>query len=180
MVVFAGFKIQCVALSRIVRVASGLGMLFALILAGFAGAQGVEFGFAAGMGGTSGDEGLAVAVDGAGNVYTTGYFQGTVDFDPGAGVSNLTSAGTKDIFVQKLDSAGNFVWAKGFGGTDNDRGFGIVVDASGNVFSTGEFSGTVDFDPGLGVTELSSAGGLDVFVQKLDAAGDFVWAKGMG
>jgi hypothetical protein len=56
-------------------------------------------------------------VDSAGNVYTTGYFQGTVDFDPGAGTVNLSSAGSDDIFVQKLDASGNLVWARGMGGT---------------------------------------------------------------
>jgi hypothetical protein len=60
------------------------------------------------VGGTSFDEGRGVAVDGAGNTYTTGYFQGTVDFDPGVGVSNLTSNGNPDVFVLELDTNGNF------------------------------------------------------------------------
>ena len=68
------------------------------------------------MGGTSQDWGRDDAVDSAGNVYTTGYFIGTADFDPGSGTYNLTSHGNDDIFVSKLDSSGNFVWAKGMGG----------------------------------------------------------------
>ncbi len=68
--------------------------------------QGQDFVWAKQMGGTSFDEGFGVAVDGSGNVYTTGQFQRTTDFDPGAGVFNLTSAGSRDIFVSKLDSAG--------------------------------------------------------------------------
>ncbi len=57
------------------------------------------------MGGSSFDQGRGVAVDAGGNVYTTGHFRGTVDFDPGAGVTNLISAGSEDVFVQKLDAA---------------------------------------------------------------------------
>jgi len=68
------------------------------------------------MGSISDENGLAITVDVLGNTYTAGYFQGTVDFDPSIVVSNLTSVGGRDIFVQKLDSNGNFIWAKGMGG----------------------------------------------------------------
>ena len=135
------------------------------------------------MGGTSSDNASSIAVDGSGNVYTTGFFFGTVDFDPGSGTVNLTSAGgSKDIFVWKLDSAGNFVWAKRVGDTGNDdRGTGITIDSSGSVYTTGSFVGTVDFDPGSGTVNLTSAGAsMDIFVSKLDSAGNFVWAKHMG
>ena len=98
-------------------------------------------------------------MDGAGNVYTTGWFGGTADFDPGAGTSNLTSVGSKDIFVSKLDSAGNFVYARQLGGTQpgDFRNIPIAVDGSGNVYTTGPFTGTVDFDPGAGTSNLTSA-----------------------
>ncbi|MCP4785811.1 MAG: hypothetical protein GY878_19890 [Fuerstiella sp.] len=65
----------------------------------------------------SSDYGYSVAVDSSGNVYTTGKFYGTVDFDPGAGTTNLTSNGGTDVFVSKLDSSGDLVWAKSFGDT---------------------------------------------------------------
>ena len=128
-----------------------------------------------------------VAVDGSGNVYTTGFFEGTADFDPEnvtAG-DTLVSAGGSDIFVSKLDSAGNFVWAKQMGGGDDDQGHGVAVDGSGNVYTTGHFRSTADFDPGTGVFDLMSsrpeAGpSLDLFVSKLDSAGNFVWARQMG
>jgi methionine-rich copper-binding protein CopC len=106
-------------------------------------------------------------VDSSGNVYTTGYFFDTVDFDPGAGTSNLTSVGGTDIFVSKLDTSGNFVWVKQFGGTSNDNAYSIYVDSSGNVYTTGYFNGTVDFDPGAGTSNLTSVGGTDIFVSKL-------------
>ena len=132
------------------------------------------------MGASSTEEGDDIAVDGSGNVYTTGSFTGTVDFDPGAGTADLTSAGSNDTFVSKLDSSGNFVWAKRLGGSDIDSGLAIAVDGSGNVYTTGRLRGTGDFDPGAGTTNLISAGLDDIFVSKLDANGDFVWAKRMG
>ena len=139
-----------------------------------------NFVWAKSFGGTSSDIGNSIAVDSSGNVYTTGFFEGTVDFDPGAGTSNLTSAGDSDVFVSKLNSSGNFVWAKGLGGTSSDFGFSIAVDSSGNVYTTGSFAGTADFDPGAGTTTLTSAGNVDVFVSKLNSSGNFVWAKGLG
>ena len=132
------------------------------------------------MGGASYDDGRSIAVDGSGNVYITGYFQATADFDPNAGSANLTSAGGFDIFVSKLDASGNYLWAKGMGSTANDYTYRLALDGSGNVYTVGNFSGTVDFDPGAGTASLSSAGGFDIFVSKLDASGNYVWAKSMG
>jgi Beta-propeller repeat len=138
-------------------------------------------GWARAFGGTNGEFGTAVAVDAAGNVYTTGYFSGTADFDPGSGVASLTAVGSgRDVFVSKLDASGNFVWAKAFGGTSTDQGYGISVDAAGNVYTTGSFQGTVDFDPGSGVASLTSVGSDEVFMSKLDASGNYVWAKAFG
>ena len=132
------------------------------------------------FGSTSDDSVVSMAVDSSGNVYTTGYFYDTVDFDPGAGTANLTSNGLYDVFVSKLDSSGNLVWAKQFGGTDAAKGLSIAVDSSGNVYTTGDFQGTVDFDPGAGTANLTSNGGRDVFVSKLDSSGNYLWAKSWG
>ena len=136
-----------------------------------------NYAWAKSMGGTIFDVGRGIAVDTAGNVYTTGGFQETVDFDPGIGIVNLTSAGGYDIFISKLDVLGNLVWTKNLGGTSDDYGQSIAVDYSGNVYTTGYFSGTVDFDPGAGIFNLTSVGSIDIFVSKLDASGNFVWAK---
>ena len=129
------------------------------------------------MGGANSDNGFGIAVDGSGNVYTTGTFRGTADFDPGADAVNLTSSGGIDIFVSKLDSNGIFVWAKRIGGSSSDTRRSIAVDSSDNVYITGNFEGTVDFDPGIGVSnvsDLTSSGSRDVFVSKLDSDGGFV------
>ncbi|MBK8618544.1 MAG: SBBP repeat-containing protein [Anaerolineales bacterium] len=139
-----------------------------------------DFLWAKGIGGTGVDVGYRIAVDLSGNVYTTGFFSGTVDFDPSVGVFNITNEGSNDIFVSKLNSSGDFVWAKSMGGTSSDEGHDITVDSSGNVYITGTFSNTVDFDPGVGIANLTSAGSVDIFVSKLDNNGNFLWAKSVG
>ena len=110
-----------------------------------------NFLWAKAFGGISGDGGNTIAVDASGNVYTVRYFAETVDFDPGLGIFNLTSVGEEDCFIQKLDASGIFLWAKAFGGDDTEKIFSITLDASGNVYTTGHFQGTVDFDPGPGL-----------------------------
>ena len=122
----------------------------------------------------------SIKTDASGNVYTTGYYWGTVDFDANAGTTNLTAIGQNDVFIQKIDPNGNLIWAKSFGGALWDFGISIDIDLSGNVFTTGYYTGTVDFDPGAGVLNLSVVGSADVFVQKLDSNGDFLWAKSFG
>ncbi len=140
-----------------------------------------SFAWARAMGGASANEGgWGIAVDGSGSVYISGDFGGTADFDPGAGTYNLTSAGTQDIFVSKLDSSGNFVWAKRMGAASNDMARGLVLDGSNNVYTVGWFWNTVDFDPGAGTQNLTAAGLNDTFVCKLDSSGGFVWAKAVG
>lgn len=131
--------------------------------------------------GSSNDEyGQSLKVDAFGNVYTTGAFRETVDFDPGFGTYNISSAGQEDIFICKLDAFGNFVWAKSIGSTGYDGCNGIEFDAAGNIFLTGYYSGTVDFDPGAGTYNLTSNGSDDIFVCKLNSQGDFIWAKSIG
>jgi len=144
-------------------------------------AQSPSYQWVKAIGGTSYDIGNAIAVDQeTGNVYTTGVFSGTVDFDPGAGIFNLTSAGDHDIFILKSNTNGHFVWAKSVGGLINDAGFSIAVDASGDIYVTGQFNRTVDFDPGEEVFTLTSAGLVDIFILKLDSSGNFIWAKAIG
>jgi hypothetical protein len=141
-----------------------------------------NFKWAKQIGGTSDETGFAITTDALGNVYSTGAFKGTVDFDPGTGSYNLTSksVSSNDIYVSKLDSTGTFIWAKSMGGTSNGTGRSIAVDNCGNVYTTGAFAGTTDFDPGSNVYNLASTGQYDVFVSKLDSSGNFVWAKRWG
>lgn len=143
-------------------------------------AQDASFDWAKSMGGSNNEVGRSITTDGSGNVYTTGTFQGTADFDPGVGVANLISAGSTDLFIQKLDASGNLIWAKAIGATGAEIGFSITTDVSDNVYTIGSFSGTVDFDPGAGISNLIAVGGSDIFIQKLDSDGNFIWAKAMG
>lgn len=137
--------------------------------------------WAKGVGGSGYDLGYAVAIDETENVYYTGAFESAVDFNPdAAGTDELTSAGGADIFIAKLNVAGNYVWAKRFGSAMPEWGQAIAADLENNIYCTGFFQGTVDFDPGAGVIELVSVGGEDVFISKLNAAGAMQWAAGMG
>jgi hypothetical protein len=142
-------------------------------------AQNPTLNWAKKIGGNINDVGNSIATDAYGNIYTTGIFTGTVDFDPNIGVYNLVSiSGSEDVFVSKIDVNGNFIWAKRMGGSSDDTGYSIAVDDSGNVYTTGDFFGTnIDFNPGSGVYYLSSGGALDIFIQKLDKNGNFCWAK---
>lgn len=140
-----------------------------------------NFGFGSGIGGTGNDFGRAVAADAAGNVYMTGSFSGSADFDPGAGTTTLTSNGGLDIFVAKYDKTGALVWARDVGGHGDDIGAGIAIDSTGNAVVTGQFHKTVDFNPDAAATaNLTSTGNGDAFVLKLDKDGKFVWAKDFG
>ena len=139
-----------------------------------------DFVWAKNMGGFDNDDGNSITTDDAGNVYTTGRFSGGADFDPGSIIFSLVSAGSNDIFISKLDASGDFVWAKQMGGSESDSGYSIITDGAGNVFTTGVFVGTADFDPGPDSFNLTSSGGNDIFISKLDASGDFVWAKQIG
>jgi len=143
-------------------------------------ADDLVLGYAGAMGGSDFDLGRGIAIDDAGNVYSTGYFGGTVDFDPGSGVYSLTSEGASDVYVCKLDPSGTFQWAMSMGGSGDDIGYAIAVGDDGAVYVTGFFQGVADFDPGLGTFPLSVVGFDDIFVCKLDAAGTFQWAKAIG
>jgi hypothetical protein len=132
------------------------------------------------LGGNNQDYGASLTVDGGGNVFITGSFNQTADFDPGPGTANLVSIGGWDIFVTKLDMNGNFVWAQQFGGFDFDNGKDIEVNFTGEIFVTGDFIDTVDFDPGINVNEIYGKGGNDAFLMKLDANGNLLWVRQQG
>ena len=128
-----------------------------------------------------GGGGASVATDHEDNVYITGSFRRTIDFDPSPGEYLLTSSGDLDIYVLKLDSDGGFVWAVTAGDpSPGDSGYALTVDDEGDVYVTGRFYGSIDFDPGPATYALSSVGGADAFVWKLTTDGDFVWARSVG
>ncbi|MDR3611398.1 MAG: SBBP repeat-containing protein [Ignavibacteriaceae bacterium] len=110
-------------------------------------------------GGTTDDIGYGISVDTSGNSYVTGSFSGTASF----GSSQLTTYGGNDIFVAKYDPNGNCLWVDQAGGTGADNGNGISVDAAGNRFVVGSFTGTGTF----GAIQLSGGGS---FIANLSAS----------
>ncbi|HNX37458.1 MAG TPA: SBBP repeat-containing protein [Candidatus Cloacimonadota bacterium] len=151
----------------------GLALCLALVIltAGVA-AQTPEWQWAVKAGGASVDYGESIAVDGAGNQYVTGSYQGTASFGP----HTLSSNGSRDLFAAKLDPAGNWLWATGAGGEFNDVGSAIDLDTSGNIYLTGMIEGSAVF----GALTLHSSGLNDVFAAKLDPAGNWLWAVRAG
>ena len=123
-------------------------------------------------GGSSWDSGSGISTDAEGNSYITGFFQGTASF----GSFDLTSIGYDDIFVAKMDAAGNWLWAESAGGDYSDIAYGISTDAEGNSYITGTFQGIASFDS----FDLTCNDGADIFVAKLDAAGNWLWAESAG
>lgn len=127
------------------------------------------------QGGTDADAASSVAIDNSGNLIMTGSFRGTGTFGSG---NNLVSNGIDDIFLSKVNSAGNVIWSKRAGGTDQDVAFAITTDNNGDIYLAGYFRGTITF-PGSTVT-MTSQGGTDALIAKYDASGNLVWAKSGG
>lgn len=132
------------------------------------------------IGGTITENGIHSATDVSENLYLTGSFEGTVDFDPGIGIHKLTAVGNKDIFIMKLDPNGNFIWAKSIGGSGEEVGNYVTIDKFGDVYVTGSFEGCIDFDPAERNYPLYSSGNSDIFLQKLNPDGNLMWAVNMG
>ncbi|MBL7765300.1 MAG: hypothetical protein JNJ58_04360 [Chitinophagaceae bacterium] len=142
------------------------------------------------FGQTDYNKGQGIAVDKIGNVLTTGVIQGTVDFDPGPGVSSVTTPANEfDIYIHKMDSLGNFLWARNVGDVSKDEGFAICVDTLGYIYATGYFHGSSDFNPTPGTNILSATNLFDVFVlkwhdciptsvtQSASACGSYYWPE---
>jgi len=124
----------------------------------------------------------ALTTDQLGNVIIVGFFNGTCDFDPGPNVFSVTSYTSAiysyNLFVWKLDAGGNFVWMKqvSLGTVINN----CVCDVNGNIFLSGSFNGNCDFDWGVGTTTCTAIGTSDGFISKLDASGNFQYVKQFG
>jgi hypothetical protein len=115
----------------------------------------------------------SLATDAAGNVYGTGAYSGALDF--GGGALPLPSGGA-DVFLVKLDAGGNHLWSRPFGGSGAQTAAQVSVDGSGDVVTSGYFQGSIN----CGGATLVSAGGTDVYVAKLSAAGAHLWSKRYG
>lgn len=134
------------------------------------------------IGSTGTETGKSIVTDNSGNVYTVGHFESDVDADPGAANYPLTSNGMADILITKSDSDGNLLWASSIGGVANDAAYGIAINSSNEIYITGYYQGTVDFNPSSSVTNYmySSNGSIDIFLLKLDSNGNYLWANSIG
>lgn len=151
----------------------------------FSNAQNYQW--AHGFGGPSYySQGNSIATDAQGNVYVTGTFGDSIDFDPDTGSAYLYPNNFgMTAFIAKYDSSGNYIWAKSL--SENPYGESItekiVVNNTG-IYLTGHFALWIDFDPGPGTSILSSTGGFngdeDIFIAHYDLNGNYLWAKSMG
>ncbi|MEI9921894.1 MAG: gliding motility-associated C-terminal domain-containing protein [Bacteroidota bacterium] len=131
------------------------------------------------IGGSGIDYAYDIASNTSGDIFIAGSFTETVDFDPGVGTSVATSLPTtkRDGYLLRLNPDGTYKWAWQFGSTDDDDARGVSFDTDGNILLAGQFQGTVDFDPGSGVTNLSGGGG---FFLKLKDNYELFWARELG
>ncbi len=130
---------------------------------------------------------LHADTDSYGNLYIGGTFAGTVDFDPGPGINEMTANGSEDIFLLKLDPGWNFQWAFNIGGDEEDPShrydncFAVLVDIYGDVCIGGRFTGKdVDFDPGPGEdlhTSKPYIFDIGMVVAKYNPSGGLLWAR---
>ncbi len=118
--------------------------------------------------------------DKAGNLYLNGLFTDSTDFDPGIGREIQKSAGKRDIFLLKLDSSANYIWVMAYEGKGDEYNTGLTIDKGLNIYLSGTFSSTIDMKPSFGYNPINSAGLSDVFIQKLDTAGNIYWHKRIG
>jgi hypothetical protein len=132
------------------------------------------------LGGTGNDYGMQIDIYADTALYLVGYFEDVVDFDTGLGTDIVQSSGSRDAFLQRLDTAGNVIWTRTFGCIGEDRNLGVDITESGEIVVTGIFSDTVYVVGDTASIELISNGGADFFVNKYDQTGELIWAKSFG
>lgn len=133
------------------------------------------------LGGDNFDIGSHILLDHQGSLYWGGQFSSLVDFDPGVAVSKTLATGSADIFVVKLDTSGNYKWAKKLGGINTDCAKQMLLDGQGHIYMAGYFEGTAYFNlPNTNYFTVTSAGWYDILVAKMDTTGYVMWAKGIG
>lgn len=140
-----------------------------------------DFQWARSIGGPFIDRSNAITTDDLENIYVVGEFTDTVDFDPSNGVDLHITNGGIDAFLQKFDPNGNVLWTKSFGGTGIEKLNSIELNSADEIIVGGNFDGTTDFDPDVGVTIKTSVGpGMNFFVSKFSLSGAFDWVQTFG
>jgi hypothetical protein len=122
----------------------------------------------------------SVKTDSDGNIFVAGEFSDIAEFNTGHESAALESFGYDDIFISKFNTNGQLIWVKNIGGKYNDVCNSMTLDENSNIYITGRFSSTVDFNPGEGNYELESNSGADIYIAKYDSSGVFLWAVRIG
>lgn len=126
------------------------------------------------IGGTDQDNALGLATDYSGNIYVTGFYKSPSLV---AGSATLTNNGSGDVFIYKLNTNGNLIWAKNYSGAGDESGNALTTDNTGNVYLTGYFYGS---SLTVGGFVLTSKGSSDIFTIKMDGLGNEIWAASVG
>jgi len=132
------------------------------------------------IGGTSTEIPFCISISDTGDIAVSGYFMETVDFDAGPGEDFHTANGILEAFLFKYNGVGEFQWAHSWGGDGYEYGEGVAFDSSGNVYGTGLFFSTVDFDPGSGINEHTAIGSCDSYLSKFSSDGTYQWTRVWG
>ncbi|MEX1187957.1 MAG: T9SS type A sorting domain-containing protein [Bacteroidia bacterium] len=155
-------------------------------IAGYSGNNGALI-WAKQISGPSSEYGSFITSDQSNAIYAGGYFASTIDADPGAATFPLSSNGSNDAFVVKLNNLGDFDWAFSFGASGSDQISSIKINANDEMFLGGYFTNSFDFDPNAGETILTSEGQTDIFLMKFTNQADAVtgipvldWAYSFG
>ena len=124
------------------------------------------------------------AFDKANHLYFTGTYRDTVDFDPGPNIQSRSvlvppplQTNLEDAFIAKLTSSGNYVWAHSFGNISGDQFTTVSADKNDDIYFSGGFQDTLDFDPGPGIANEISSSGWDSFILKLDSSSQYLWSR---
>lgn len=139
-----------------------------------------------GPGGVSESNGQGISVDKTGNVFVSGYFGGTADFNPGTQQDTLRAKGYIDIFLAKYDSLGSYLWAFNVGSPGSiaySQALSMVCDSMGNVYTTGFFAGSADFDPDTSSSHVLTSvysTEADIYLAKYSSSGNYIWAFSLG
>jgi len=130
---------------------------------------------------TKDSRGITIFYSNSSNLYIGGNFSGTVDFDPSSGVDIFISTDyNPDGFITKLDSSGNYLWTKTISGPGSQRISGITSDNLDFIYTYGMFNNSTDFDTSPGIETINAIGQQDIYIQKHNSNGDYLWTKTIG
>ncbi len=127
-------------------------------------------------GGSEADAATDIAIGPNDEMYISGYFSTTTDFDPGAGTESTTTQGNNDAYILSLDNTLGYNWHRTWGGTGTDQLNALILPdgANAQLYGTGRFENSVSFDPGNVDTD-TAAGAEDGYAISLTTLGAYDW-----